>query len=63
LAESERMRRLLQERYRRYISSSGGLEFGASDTLMFEGMCDHYAAYAAKHRIPTYHDKTCSGGE
>lgn len=57
--KAEEMRNLLKDRYGRYISSSKTLEFGASNSLMFQGMCGHYAAYAAKNRIPTYDLSTC----
>jgi hypothetical protein len=31
---------------------ASGPEFGASNTFIWSSMCNHYAAYAAKHRIP-----------
>ncbi len=59
-ANNERLRNLLKDRFGRYISSSKSMEFGAADSLMFQGMCGHYSAYATKNRIPTYHDKSCT---
>ena len=59
VTEADRLRDLLKDRYGRYISGSKNMEFGSAGSHIFEGMCGHYSAYAAKNRIPTYERLAC----
>ncbi len=63
IARSDKLRTTLQDAFGRYISSSRTAEFGAAETLIFNGMCGHYQAYAAKYGIPAYEDKACEDAE
>ncbi len=52
-------RDLLKDRYQRHRrDTANSLEFGASNSFMFHDMCEHYANYARRHRIP-YHIAGC----